>query len=153
MGKDVMTAITNAAVPAMGHHQAYGSHGGAIWERAIPVAGLSADQIKAIQKIASFDRLPTNWDSYGSPRISDTVIDSAIELVVTSFGSAPMPRILPVSGGSIQFEWEMDGRELEIEIRPDLNGEVLLSMDGEQIEVPKDISSVEGLVSWLIYGR
>ena len=148
-----MTAITNAAVPTMGRNHSYGANSSPIWGRAIPVAGLSEDQVKAIQKIAGFEQLPTNWDSYGSPRVSRAVIDSAIDLVLTTFDFVPMRRIVPVSGGGIQFDWEMGERELEIEVRPDLNIEFLLSVDGDPVEPRKDIKSIEGLLSWLIYGR
>jgi hypothetical protein len=70
-----------------------------------------------------------------------------------AFDLGPVPRILPVSGGGIQFEWENGKRELEIEFRPDMNIEFLLAEDGEPIEARKDFKSVDDLLSWLIHGR
>jgi hypothetical protein len=148
-----MTAITNVAEPTMGGRHSYRTHSSPIWGRSFPVAGLNEEQVKAIQKIAGFERLPNNWDSYGSPRISEEVIERAIEFVMASFDRGPSPRILPVSGGGIQFEWENDNRELEIEFTPDLNIEILLAEDGEPIEPRKAFTSIDDLLSWLIHGR
>ena len=148
-----MTAITNVAQPTMGGRHSYRAHSSPIWGRSIPVTGLNEDQVKAIQKIAGFEQLPQNWDSYGSPKISAEVIDCAIELVTNSFDRGPAARILPVSGGGIQFEWENGERELEIEFRPDLNIEYLLAEDGEPVQARKDFKSIDDLLSWLIHGR
>lgn len=148
-----MTAITNTAVPTMGARHSYRGTSSPIWGSYFNVSGLSEDQVKAIQKIAGFEQLPMNWDSYGSRRVADAVIRNAIDLVMTTFDLGPVPRILPVSGGGVQFEWEKGERELEIEILPDLRIEYLLAENGEPVEPRRDFKSIDDLLSWLIYGH
>jgi hypothetical protein len=148
-----MTAITNTAIPTMGARYANRDAASPIWGSSFNVSGLSEDQVKAIQKIVGFEQLQANWDSYGSPRVADAVIRKAIDVVMATFDFGPLPRILPVSGGGIQFEWEKGGRELEIEIHPDLQIEYLLVNEGDTVEPPRVFTSVDELLSWLMYGH
>ena len=78
-------------------------------------------QVRALQKLASFGLLGANWDSYGSPPLSESVLDAAVDLVSNiSFEKVPALRITPISGGGVQLEWEQGERELAVEVRPDL---------------------------------
>lgn len=127
---------------------------GSIGNSAFPVGSLSNWQVIALQKLARLSSLRPNWDSYGSPPVSDWVLTVAAELVSkTTFENAPTPAIIPIKGGGVQLEWESGGRELEVEVHPDLTVELLTADDDEQIEefsvrylAP---SSLESLLSWL----
>jgi hypothetical protein len=62
--------------------------------------------------------------------------------------------IVPVPGGGIQFEWQVDGKELEIEIRADGEIEYLKVCTDETTE-ESQVSSitdplVKDLVGWLL---
>jgi hypothetical protein len=121
--------------------------------RAFPVRSLSKWQVEALKKLASFGLLRPNWDSYGSPPISDAVLDAVADLVTgVSFEHVPPLRLTPVSGGSVQLEWERGNRKVAVEVRPDTAFEVLL-VDGDDLKeflVPS-LSSVvvEELLIWL----
>ena len=71
---------------------------------------------KAIDDLDALSKLPIDWDSYGSPKISDDLIIAAKRfLYQLEFEFIAAPRVVPISGGGIQFEWQMGERELELE--------------------------------------
>lgn len=74
----------------------------------------------AARKVASFLLLKPGWDSYGAAPVSFSTVYEALQLIVRfqAFG-VPAPEIVPTSRGGVQFEWEVGGTELEIEVRPD----------------------------------
>lgn len=69
-------------------------------------------------------QLPENWNSYGSPKVTSEALNRSQELIrIFALSGMSKPQIFPVSGGGIQFEWQGDKGELEIEILP--NGDIL----------------------------
>jgi hypothetical protein len=63
--------------------------------------------------------LGNDWDGYGSPAPSPSVVFAAFE----RFGAiipinAPAPAIFPTTSGGVQFEWTVGGRHIEIEYLP-----------------------------------
>lgn len=92
-----------------------------------PVAGMEPWRLKAIQKVTAFDDdLAANWDAQGSNPPSRAVRQTAIALLLkVPGGPFPAPRIVPVSGGGLHFEWAMGERELEISIDAECNVEGL----------------------------
>jgi len=128
------------------------------WSEVFHVLKWSPWQINAAKKILQLQSLPANWDSYGSHPPSFNVILSAVSIILkVALDDPPKPRIVPVPGGGIQFEWRKGRRELEIEARPDGSIEYLKIEDGNPIgdgEEMKSAStdSVGSLVSWLIAG-
>ena len=98
-----------------------------------------------------------NWDGEGGEPIQGRIITIASELLLPlSRLQPPIPRIAPVLGGGIQFEWEIGGRELEIEILP--NGSVeYLTAEGDRVQegrlpdLPTD--EVRALAQWLMRRR
>ena len=88
--------------------------------------------------------MPDDWDSYGSPRLSDGSYRIAYNFLydlldISIFPEFPKPFIVPASGGGVQFEWQSDGRELELDFS-----------DPDQIEflkVYEDSSTEEGRIS------
>ena len=72
---------------------------------------------KALERIlVDFARLPTNWNSYGAPRISRDAIDAAHEALFELLATgATMPHLVPTPGGGIQAEWHDDLKSMEVE--------------------------------------
>jgi hypothetical protein len=146
-----MTAISNLAYDAMREADHQWSRIGSTGNRVFEVGYLNPWQVSAIQKLASLGTLEPNWDSYGSAPLSDSVLDLATNLIRdVSFGDAPIPSIVPVSGGGVQIGWEKGVREAELQIHPDLSIEVLTVENGYPLDnVPSSVVSVDGLLSWL----
>lgn len=106
------------------------------WSGVTPLADANQWLRNAQRKIAELKQLPENWDSYGSRPIQQAAIEKAADLL--SFLSRldlPRPQIFPVPGGGVQFEFEQDRRELELEILPDGSiGFLLVAETGEMRE-------------------
>jgi hypothetical protein len=66
------------------------------------------------QKLLEFYNLKPNWDSYGSPAISQKALKLAYQIFVHNF----CQEVYPVPGGGVQFEWTWGEKFLEIEIQP-----------------------------------
>lgn len=118
----------------------------------VPVSGLSHWQIQALKGVLQTAHLQANWDSYGSPAPSPVTVNSAIQLLTSvGFDILPVPYIVPVVGGGIQFEWIVDRRELELEILPDGSADFLKSEGGTPLEegALETIVHLEALLAWL----
>lgn len=141
------TATNRVTLPAQTRSQQYA---GITVNAAIPVAAMETWRREAIQKVIAFGDLPQNWDGHGSQAPNRAVRQTAIDLLqrVPDEGIAG-PRIVPVSGGGLHFEWSAGDRELEISIDPDCRLEALRVEHGMPIE---DEAAMElpALFRWLI---
>jgi hypothetical protein len=71
------------------------------------------------KKLDELLSLPQNWDSYGAPKIADSVVPTVIGLLQdVMLPTTPIPQIFPTSSGGVQLEWHQNGVDLEIEIDP-----------------------------------
>lgn len=119
----------------------------------IRVGSMTEWQLNAIKKVLSFKSLAPNWDSYGSPGPANCAIQAALSFLIDiPFSSLPAPRIVPVSGGGLQFEWTRGERELEVEVRPEGSIEILkvengLPLDDE--DGPLLAGDINPLFYWL----
>jgi hypothetical protein len=59
-------------------------------------------------------RLPENWNSYNADPIRMDVIAAARDFA-SRYEFAQKPWVVPTSSGGVQFEWIIEGRELELE--------------------------------------
>ena len=113
-------------------------------------------QTALVEKISSYRSLPQNWNSYGSPPPSPTAIQKAIWFVISLLDEKqPRPRVTPVSGGGVQFEWSFGERQIEIEFLRDGRIEHLLAdtKTNEETQGHFDRPSrvdIGRLLSWLI---
>jgi len=114
-------------------------------------------QIECIKDLLDLRRLPEDWDSYGSPPPDATAIDRAIDLILgIELEDFPAPAVSPVSGGSVQLEWNVDRHGLEIEVPPTGSSvEYLRTYEGDPIEEdeidPRDLAArVKALTGWLL---
>lgn len=131
------------------------------WTGVLTLSPSTTGDLAYIQNIQeSLDRiaeLPRNWDQEGGEPIGQRVLSIANELLLPLARlQPPIPRIAPVLGGGLQFEWRAGPRELEIEILPDGSVEYL-TIDGAQTQegllpdLPKQ--AVMSLVEWLMQRR
>jgi hypothetical protein len=153
-----MTAITNTAYSAMHDVRTQISRSSSTGNRVYLVGGLNRWQVEALQKLARFSDFQVNWDSYNSQPISDKVLDVVSEIISNiSIDKLPTPRVSPIKGGGIQLAWEKGTREVELEIRPDIGFEVLLSEEDEPVlEAPMQSTSVpviDDLLLFWLYSR
>lgn len=116
--------------------------------RAEPVRDLEQWQVRAIEKIAALSRLRQNWDSYGSPPVSKRVIDLAVQLIRLSRVDVPTPRVVPISGGGVHFEWSVGSKSFEFEIRGDMSADFLTCQNDAPVnQTPR--RSINELLRWL----
>ena len=125
------------------------------WSDVVLESELSQWQIEAIRKLRQVLTLPPDWDSYGSPRASEVAITAAVQLVLgIGLDYFVTPRIVPVSGGGVQLEWNLESREVEIEINAEGSAEYLKSSDGKPIEEGSislsDFPRIRALLTWLL---
>lgn len=149
-----MIATTTRAVPTMNPAYGQGPQQQPTGNLSFFVSNLCSWQVDALHKLATFELLPPNWDSYGSPRPSDNVLDFTRSLIAgITVTSVPAPRIIPISGGGIQLYWEKGTHEIDLKVHSDLTSSALVVENGEILaETPiqsLSASMINALLSWL----
>jgi len=108
---------------------------------------------KAFGDLDELSTLPIGWDSYGSPKISDDLIMAAKRFLYQLEFEFIAPRVVPVSGGGIQLEWQMGERELELEFIDSDNIGYLKVRNEEPIEESQfnlnDFNAGRNTIQWL----
>lgn len=108
-------------------------------------------------KLDAIAALPHNWDGDGGDPVPHRIVTAAGELLLPlARMQPPVPRIAPVLGGGLQFEWHIGDRELEIEIMPDGTIEYLTAEGGRVQEngLPQfSTGEVKTLVAWVMGWR
>ncbi len=111
-----------------------------------------------LEKLKEFARLKPGWDGYGGHPIHADVLRDARRLIVVELPVGYSPCLLPCSSGNIQFEWEVDGRELELEIERGGKGHYLKyieARDDDDVYAEEDTYDLSGtektheLFKWL----
>lgn len=111
-------------------------------------------ETQSVKSVLQMQKLPSDWDSYGSPPPARKAVDASLVLLwqITKLGleDLPVPHVVPVPGGGIQFEWQVGSRELELEVLPDGSAEFLKVEDGDPIvEGPLEGWKMLALFAWL----
>jgi len=71
-------------------------------------------------RLAELAELKTGWDSYGARAPSQQTVRDGIALLTLFVDlGVPQPHVSPTTIGGIQFEWDVRGLELELELLPD----------------------------------
>ena len=116
-----------------------------------PTAGLERWQVRSIEKLAALAGLAENWDSYGSPAISEGLIDFATHvisrLVITG---VPIPQIVPMHGGGIHLEFTRGARDVSIEIAA--NGVIDLLSSNDDAPSAYEPADVRSALQWVVAG-
>jgi len=107
-------------------------------------------------------KLPSNWDSFDAEPISPQTVAKTMELLIEVFEmeyrlgyERIIPFVAPCSDGSVQIEWEVGKKELEVVIPSSENEKIsLLQVSGQgkefkesTINSPEEISEY---LSWLL---
>ena len=124
------------------------------WSREdVPVESLTPKQAEAMRRLGDLVKLPTNWDSYGSPPPTPRAVDTVMDLLLTiDDWNLPAVLVVPVSGGGLQLEWRMEDRELQLEIAGDGTAQYLQVEDGQpprEDEILPTVEYVQALLAWL----
>jgi hypothetical protein len=97
------------------------------------------------QAVVQLAHLPPNWDGYGSPPLSLLALGAAHRLVkALKRLRMPIPQVFLVTGGGIDFSWQSDSRELDVEILPDGSARYLAVLTDS---TTRQESTEEGLLS------
>jgi hypothetical protein len=110
-------------------------------------------KITAIKRLNQVLSLPQNWDSYGSCPPTNTAANKAKRILTDiDIEYFLAPRVVPLSGGGLQLEWEIGPRSLELHIYEDGSLEFSTIERGQD---PKEgeiyvIDEVRQLFLWLL---
>lgn len=112
---------------------------------------------KAIVDLDELSTLPTDWDSYGSPKISNELINVAkMFLRQLEYDFIDAPHVVPISGGGVQFEWQIGERELELEFMDAETIGCLKVRSDEPIEESQfnrnNLRAAQNAIQWLKRG-
>jgi hypothetical protein len=117
---------------------------------------------KAIDKISGLQNLGLSWDSFHGKKIDSNCISRARKILIDLSeweANIPSPFVAPRSDGSIQMEWEVGTRYLELGFVPDSSGIEFLAMDedrdGNPIEFEGTLEQEESIIKllqWFIHG-
>lgn len=123
--------------------------------QSISLVNQNAWSKSAYVRLSNLAGLGTDWDSHGSDPVTSKSVEEALRLIsVISRQHMPEPKIFPVSGGGLQFEWHGSDRELEIEVLPSGAVEYLISdASGRMIEGPIDGPEDHNALSFVSLAR
>ncbi len=99
--------------------------------------------------------LAPGWDGYSAPRIDEAIVDAALKLVQELAPHiAPRPRVVPLSSGGLQFEWQAaNGQSLELEFEDDstihyLRWHQAAGIEDEAFLSVDEVEEIEQLIKW-----
>ena len=86
------------------------------WADCEPLSQRSVKE-RILECLDDLSSLPKNWDSYGAPRLNRRIIDATRRMVRQFSEDVHVcPVVVPMSTGTVQLEWDVDSRSLEIEL-------------------------------------
>ncbi|MEW6753684.1 MAG: hypothetical protein AB1505_22275 [Candidatus Latescibacterota bacterium] len=114
---------------------------------------------QAARTIRSLRDLRAGWDSYGAQAPDAAVLDAALSFYRDAVAAllamgidAPAPFAVPMATGGVQFEWEVGGRGLELEIM--VSGDYRCLAVGDGLDEEGEVKPWEALgwVRWVPAG-
>jgi hypothetical protein len=99
-------------------------------------------------------RLPANWDAQGAQPIDSRIIEAAKTLVrLLRYEPIGLPKIVPIRNGNLQFEWNENGRTLELEIETPstihfLKWDPTANIEEEDLYPIDDSDTTKTLIAW-----
>ena len=70
-----------------------------------------------VSTLCRYLELPNNWDSYGGKPLRHETGMFALQVLSSVMNSSvPLPSVVPVSSGGVQFEWHQNGLDIELYI-------------------------------------
>lgn len=120
----------------------------------------TAALISAREKAEGIRVLPEFWDSYNAPPPAQSTIDFALNflrdaaaMLATYNTELPSPFFVPTLSRGVQFEWEIEGRELELEIPSPNEFRYLKVSDNEESEDSASRWLAMRLIHWIATGE
>jgi len=113
------------------------------------------DWCGAIESLKQLRKLPNNWGGEESPSINPEVAEAAGNLLFHLLGKVLPPFICPIPGGTLQFEWTVGNKHLEIEFQ---NANMVLLLTHNMLtnamktyEIPlKEYGQIMEYLKWLV---
>lgn len=118
--------------------------------------GKAAWERELVATLCRYLELPSNWDSYGGkPLRHDTGMFALQVLSRIMNESIPLPSIVPMSSGGVQFEWHQNGLDIELFIAAPYESELFVydhdsGKPPETIELKTDLSVLGEQVNRLV---
>ncbi len=108
------------------------------------------------------ERLERNWDAQGACPINSAIIDAARNLIsslppTVKHQRAPVPAVVPMRKGNLQFEWHDGPRTLELEIETRSTVHYLkwhpeAGIEEEDVCPVDDTETLTALIQWFVEG-
>lgn len=135
------TAFTATIVSSTGWGETFEL--GSLWE------------LGPLKALMGLRQLPPNWDGAGSPPPTNAALTGSVHLLRLIadmvHDTIPVPHIVPLTHGGIQFEWMSGSRELEIAVFA--NGVIeFVTAEGGNPQLEGSLSSsdqMRQLFTWL----
>lgn len=110
------------------------------------------------ESLDELGRLEANWDGYGAPPIDQGIISAARKFVrALPPDLAYRPRVVPMSAGNLQFEWQHGSKSLELEFESPgtvrfLQWHPEAAVSEESTFRADDIEKAVDLIQWFMSG-
>lgn len=76
---------------------------------------------EALGQIAKLAHLSAGWDTYDASPVSEDARNDAVTLLAACCsGDVPSPMVHASPSGGVLLQWELAGKEIEVEIAPDM---------------------------------
>ncbi len=113
---------------------------------------------RTIKDINSLKSLPYNWDSYGAAPIGERAISKAVDFILDLINETDQiegltrPIVVPCPDGSMQLEWDINDKELEVGISDSdgLSFEYLSCSENYAKEDTTDYLGIIEQLKWLL---
>lgn len=98
-----------------------------------------------LEKIDAFGTFTDNWNGYGAPKFTNTLLNAAKRILHTL---GHQPEVFPIDGGVIQFEYEKQtGEYLEFEVSENKDAHCLrIDKNGEEQEFDVSVDEINKVV-------
>jgi len=137
-----MNTLCGTVVPGT----SFAANAAAIGETAPPQyptaeAALAFDNIPpkwmapVLRRCTDLVQLGDNWDTYGGERVKPSLAIAGCDLLTRLMQEeTPIPQVVATPRGSIQFEWHLQGRYLELEVLGPTRVAAFFEAPGEEWE-------------------
>jgi len=111
----------------------------------------------AVSRVEALAGMPAGWDGHGSREIQPLPHRNMLGVLDTVAAmNAPAPFLSPISGGALQAEWCVNGRDLELVARSSGTIDFVKAVgeDADSIQTGSisaaDIAGLQALAAWLL---
>ncbi|MBX9656383.1 hypothetical protein K2Y11_22435 [bacterium] len=111
-----------------------------------------------LEELEDLKDLRFNWDQQGGKAIDLATIEAAKRWVASiPEGMIYRPHVVPMSTGAFQFEWQDNGKALELEFESPDSIRYLMWHPAKEIELEDsipltDVSEATSLIQWFLQG-